>query len=261
MEAPALYLPDGDGFVATFLTQGAWDPAHQNGGAVLALLGHCLEDVPTLVPMGLARLTVDLQRPAPLGPRLDLRSTILREGKKLQIVLLELLADDVVFVRATALRLRLADLGDAGAELLPAPAPWDAGMPAPDTCAPLDWAPGAPGFMGGIEMRKAPGTGMWIRLAVPVVAGEETRPTSRMTVAFDFVQLINAEAEDLMGPMTLINPDVNAHVLRPMTGEWTALTGHTRFEVGAGRGLSSAVLSDEQGFYGVASTTQLVEVR
>lgn len=261
MEAPALYLPDGDGIVGTILTQGGWDPGHQNGGVVLALLGHRLEDVPTLVPMGLARLTVDLQRPVPIGPRLDLRSTILREGKKLQIVLLELLAGDVVFVRATALRLRLADLGDAGADLLPAPAPWDAGMPPPETCDHLEWKPGSPGFLRGIEMRSARGMGMWIRLAVPVVAGEEIRPTSRMTVAFDFVQLINAEADGLMGPMTLINPDVNAHVLRPMTGEWTALTGHTRFEVGVGRGISSAVLSDEQGFYGVASTTQLVEVR
>ena len=54
MEAPALYLPDGDGFVGTILTQGGWDPGAQNGAVVLALLGHCLEDVPTLSPMGLA---------------------------------------------------------------------------------------------------------------------------------------------------------------------------------------------------------------
>lgn len=262
MEAPALYLPDGDGFVGTILTQGGWDPGHQNGAVVLALLGHCLEDVPTLVPMGLARLTVDLQRPAPIGPRLDVRATIVREGKKLQVVLLELLVGDVVHVRATALRLRLSDLGDEGAELLPAPAPFDAGMPPLEACDRLGTKPGAPGFLGGVEMRKAPGIGVWIRLAVPVVAGEEIRTTSCMTVAFDFAQLINAGVDDLiMGSMTLINPDVSAHVLRPLVGGWTAVTGETRFAPGVGRGMSSAILSDEHGVYAVASTSQLVEFR
>src|SRR3546814_5862955 len=58
MEAPSLYVRDGDGFVGTGLTQGSWDPGAANGGAVLALLGQCLDEVPSLVPMSLARLKI-----------------------------------------------------------------------------------------------------------------------------------------------------------------------------------------------------------
>jgi hypothetical protein len=263
MEAPALYLPDGDGFVGTILTQGGWDPGAQNGAVVLALLGHQLEDVPTLAPMGLARLTVDLVRPVPIGVRLDVHVEVVREGKKLQVVLLELRAGDVLHVRATALRLRVTDLGAEGAALLPpTPTVEDApALPPPADCPRVGEAAGAPGFLRGIEMRRAAGLGVWIRLAVPVVAGEPIRATSRLTAGFDFAQLINAEVERAMPVMTMINPDVSAHVLRPPTGDWTAVTGRTTFAPTVGRGLSSATLSDAAGPFALASTTQLVQPR
>src|SRR3546814_10740206 len=79
MEAPSLYVRDGDGFVGTVLTQGSWDPGAANGGAVLALLGQCLDEVPSLVPMSLARLTADLVRPVPIGRRLHVVPTIRSE--------------------------------------------------------------------------------------------------------------------------------------------------------------------------------------
>jgi hypothetical protein len=262
VEEPALYLPDGDGFVGTILTQGGWDPGAQNGAVVLALLGHVLEDVPTLAPMGLARLTVDLVRPVPIGVRLDVRVDVVREGKKIQVVLLELVAGDVLHVRATALRLRVEDLGDDAGLLPPAPGLDDVlVLPPPESCDRVGQHEGAPGFLRGIEMRKCLGQGVWIRLAVPVVAGEPVRETSRTTVNFDFAQLINAAVEQAMPVLTLINPDVTAHVLRPPTGDWTAITGTTQFAPAVSRGLSSAVLSDADGPYAIASTTQLVQRR
>jgi hypothetical protein len=261
MGDPGLYLRDGDGFVGTILTQGGWDPGAQNGAVVLALLGHCLEDVPTLGPMVLARLTVDLVRPVPIGRRLVVRPTIEREGKKIQLVLLELLVDDVVHVRATALRLRVQDVSDVAH--VPATTPIDPSLPLPppERCVRTHPTPGSPGFVEAIEMRRVPGRGLWIRLAVPVVAGEAVRATSRLTVGFDFAQLINADLERATAVMTLINPDVTAHVLRPPTGEWTGVTGSTSFEPALGRGVSSATLADETGVFAVASTSQLLQPR
>src|SRR5262245_51028697 len=109
-EDEALYVRDGDAYVGTGCTRGSWHDNGQSGGAVLALLGHVLEDVPTLTPMSLTRLTVDIVQPVPVGERLDVRTEILREGKKIQLVELAIVAADAVTTRARALRIRDLDV-------------------------------------------------------------------------------------------------------------------------------------------------------
>ena len=266
MEAEALYVRDGDGYVGTILTQGGWDPNGANGGTVLALLGHCLEDVPTLVPMTVSRFTADLVRPVPIGRRLDVRSTVLREGKKIQVVQLLLVADDVEHVRATVLRLRDADLSASGAEIPPGTSdarPADA-LPRPEASVAMRAiSPLQPGFLKAVDLRRGQAadgsTGAWVRLDAAVVAGEPVRPTARLALAIDFANLIGMDGP--VAEVTMINPDVTAHVLRPPISEWVAITGDTRFHPGLGRGISSAVLSDDEGVFAMASTSQLVQPR
>lgn len=263
----ALFERDGDGFVASVLTQGAWHPREANGGAVLALVGHCLEDVATLVPMTVSRLTADLVRPVPLGPTLHVVSTVLREGKKIQVVAIEVRVGDVVHVRATALRLRETDL--SGYHDLPestTEADASAGLPAPESLPSLrdNDRPDAPGFMGAIDLRRVVPTdgsagGYWTRLDAAVVAGEPIRPTARLAASFDFANLIGVARH--VPSVTLINPDVTGQVLRPPKGEWIALTGDTRFQPSIGRGISYATLSDELGYVGLASVSQLMQIR
>jgi acyl dehydratase len=110
-EEAALYIRDGDASVGTVCTKGAWAHGGQAGGAVLALLGHVLEDVSTLTPMSMTRLTVDIVRPVPVGERLHVATDVIREGKKIQLVDLTLSAGDVVTTRACALRIRDRDVG------------------------------------------------------------------------------------------------------------------------------------------------------
>ena len=63
-----MFVPEDDGVVvATMLTQGPWDPNSQYGGTPAALLTWAVERVPTLVPMRIARITVDMHRRVPLG--------------------------------------------------------------------------------------------------------------------------------------------------------------------------------------------------
>ncbi len=269
MGEPALFLRDGESFVGTVLVQGGWSPTEANGGAVLALLGHCLEDVPSLVPMTIGRFTTDLMRPVPVGRRLQVATSIVREGKKIQVVSMHLLVDDVEHVRATVLRLREADLS---AHEVPASTtlrrPADALVPPAEAVSHRDQIrdPGyeLPGFLHAIDMRRSPerdgvGAGCWIRLEVPVIAGEPVRPTSRLTVGFDYANLIGVDAHP--DGVTMINPDVTAHVLRPPTSEWIAITGDTRFNPAMGRGLSYAELSDDEGVYAVVSMSQLLQTR
>src|SRR6478735_11071683 len=103
-----MFVPDGpDAVVATILTQGPWDPNAQYGGTPAALLTWAVERVPTLVPMRIARITVDMHRPVPLG-RLGVSAEVVREGKRLQLVVALIRDEDGLEVaRATALRLRL----------------------------------------------------------------------------------------------------------------------------------------------------------
>jgi hypothetical protein len=265
MAERALFLPEGDTFVATELSQGAWDPRDANGGSTLALLGHCLDDVPSLVPMTLSRLTADLMRPLPLHRPLTVETSVVREGKKIQLVDLHLLVEGVLHARASALRLRDADL--VGLDGHPTGAAVDAPaslVPPEEAVSLRESSAHLGGFLDGVDMRYAPttdgtGQGVWVRLEVPVVAGEPVRPAARMALAFDYANNINVSLS--AGTVTTINPDVNAHVLRQATGEWVAITGETRYNPGLGRGISTATLSDVDGAFAYVTVSQLVQPR
>jgi hypothetical protein len=266
-EASALYVRDGDAYVGTSCTKGPWHANAQSGGAVLALLGHVLEDVGTLAPMSLARLTVDIVRPVPLGERLRVGAEILREGKKIQLVELAIHAGDTVTTRARALRIRDRDVASldgfpiSTSALNPA-----ASLPPPEALGGVDHIPGiAPFLRFGAELRRTvykPIDGIhavWCRLRVPVVAGEPVRAASRAALPLDLVNLIGVDLDPTRA--SSINPDVTGHLARGPVGEWVALTGHTYFAHDVGHGMSMAVMSDADGVFGVASTSQILDPR
>jgi hypothetical protein len=262
----ALYVRDGDAFVGTACTGSAWDEATQSGGAVLALLGHVLEDVPTLVPMSMTRLTVDIVRPVPVGEPLHVATEILREGKKVQLVDLTLTAGETVTTRARALRIRDRDVTDlpglpgSSSDRNPA-----ATLPQPDDLAELELPPGVCEFLRlGAEIRRTAGAidgafGVWCRLRVPVVAGEPVRDSSRAALPLDVVNLLGIGLDPTRA--TSINPDVSGHMNRAPVGEWVLLTGNTHYDHAVAHGVSMAVMSDVDGVFGVTSTSQILDPR
>jgi Acyl-CoA thioesterase N-terminal domain len=267
MEAEAMFVRDGDAFVGTSLTQGGWDRRHMNGAAVLALLGHCLDDVPTLVPMVLGRFTADLARPLPIGPRLHVLPEVVREGKKLQLVQLRIVVDGVEHAWATALRLRVDDLSsraDLPASSATTPTADALLTPRAELASMRDRNPNLPGFLHAIDLWRAPrrdgeGSGFWARLDTPVVGGEANSATSYITFVFDCANVMGID--DPMAAVTMINPDVSAHVLRPPADEWVAVTGETFVEPAMGRSMTIATYSDSIGMYAHGSLSQLVQPR
>jgi Acyl-CoA thioesterase N-terminal domain/Acyl-CoA thioesterase C-terminal domain len=260
----ALYIRDGDAFVATSSTGGSWHDHAQSGGAVLALLGHVIEDVPTLRPMSLSRLTVDIVQPVPVGERLHVATEILREGKRIQLVDLLLRAGDTVTTRARALRVRDRDV--RGLPGLPSSTSLvnpSSSLPPPRDFASVEDHPGVADFLRfGAEMRRSVGPidgvhAVWCRLRVPVVAGERVRATSLAALPLDIVNLLGVDLDPTRA--TAINPDVSGHLCRGPVGEWVALSGNTYYAHDVGRGVSTAVLSDSTGVFGTASTSQLLE--
>jgi Thioesterase-like superfamily len=262
----ALYFPDGDGYVATLRTQGGWHPEHQHGGPVQALLARAVEQTPTLVPMSVARLTHDLFRPVPIGPRLTVSAEIVREGKKIQVVDAVLRVGDVEHARTRALRLRdddlsdlpgMLDAADAGPEL-----PWAQDLEATW----LRGIAGLPGFLDAIELRRFPRPGgpegvhaTWVRLNEPLVPGEAPSPLQKLSVAADFTNLIGAtfDAHKVSG----INPDLNLHLVRLPRDDWIAVVGESRLGLSTGIGVSQAQLHDRSGVCAVSSNSQLIQRR
>lgn len=253
----AMFVPEGEGtLLATELTQGPWHPNAQYGGTPAALLTWVVERTPTLVPMRIARITVDMHRPVPLG-RLHVAAEVVREGKRLQVVVATIHDDGGVEVaRGTALRLRLANGPDAPTDPQLAPVevpPWG---PVREAVRRQD---GLNGFTGALEIRdggdRGPATS-WYRATRPVVAGEETSPTVRLAWASDFTA--NSGNHLDLARWSAINADLTINLGRAPVGEWTGVATRAWYSAD-GIGHARADLFDVDGFVGTCTASLLVD--
>ena len=256
---PALYHPSGDGFVATPFARGPWDPRFQHGGPPAALL------VGAMAAFGddagafrLARLTVELLRPVPLGHcRVEVRS--IRAGRTVDRLEGRLIAEDRVCLEARCLRIRRQPLAVvAGPDL----ARW------PDPGGLEDFV--FPffeqdiGYHRAVQLRIAHGSwgstpiGMWARCVVPLVSGRETTPLERL--------LILADAQSGMGvPLdprdyTFVNPDLSVLITREPASDWLGFDVRSSASPD-GTGLSESAIRDQQGAVGRSGQLLVVAQR
>jgi hypothetical protein len=258
-EPDAIFHPDGAGFVATPLARGPWDPNAQHGGAPSALLARAVDRHEPEPAMQVARLTIELLRPVPLGP-VSVRTRTVRPGKKVQLIEAALFSGATEVARATGLRIRekaleLPAVAATDDQLTPAPE-GGSRMPfermtdtsfadAMDIVAVL----GAPGIAG-------PGTA-WFRLRVPVVAGEAVTPLQRVAAAADFGNGISSVV-DWDDGWLFINPDLTVSLHRCPVGEWVGLEA-TTYPGRLGAGLAEAALYDESGRIGRSVQSLLLD--
>ena len=104
-----IFHVDGQRVVTSPDAAGPWDPRMQHGSAPAALVVWAAEAIPTPVPMHVTRVTIDLMRPVPVAP-LTIGTEILREGRKIQLCAVRLLADGVVVVSASVLKIKTQTL-------------------------------------------------------------------------------------------------------------------------------------------------------
>ncbi len=263
MSSPvALYEPDGQLFQPTVLTRGPWSPKAQHGSPVGALLATCAERVPTDDPMLLTRITIELLRPVPLTP-LAVSTEIERPGRKIQILGLQLRAGETEVARARALRIRTKDLGlPAGLssdEPPPAAATGKPSLPSWDL-EPEKLAFHSHGvehrFVGGAFDQAGPGID-WVKLAVPVVAGEEIVPMARVMAAADFGNGVSWELDRRDG-YSFINPDLTVYVNRLAVGESVAIQARSRYQPN-GVGFAESLIWDEEGPIGRSIQSLLLD--
>ena len=82
--ATSLFEPDGPNrCIPTELARGPWDPRACHGGPVSALLTRAIEQTAGDSPVDwqIARLSIELTRPVPVGVGLTLDSEIERDGQ------------------------------------------------------------------------------------------------------------------------------------------------------------------------------------
>jgi hypothetical protein len=253
----ALFERAGNLFVPSLFTQGPWDPGAQFGGSPAALLVTLVEQTPSLVPMQIARFTVDLLRPVPLVPLTpDVR--IVREGKRIQVVAASLLADGTEVARSSALRVRqiAMDRPDIPDGRCPNPLPT---TPRSGNDEPFP-VPVPPGSRRAVEYLFEGhggyfGDPTWVRLRVGVIAGEPTSPVARLAYTAD---LASGLGQPRHLPITGINADLAINVVRYPEGEWLSLSGRGWISP-TGVGQVQATLADVAGLAATVSMARLVD--
>jgi len=255
----AIYRVDGDRVATNPNAAGPWDAGMQHGSAPAALVTWAAEAIPTRVPMGIARVTIDLMRPVPMAP-LTLQSEVLREGRKIQLCAVRLLSGDAVVVGATILKIKTQALTlPHGVADLPVE------LPGPDQSQPEPADFSSSPFVSGMSLRAArgrfgvPGPGaIWYRVDRPLVEGSQVSQAMRAVVAADFCNGTSAALD--FREWTFINADLTVSLARQPVGEWILIEAESM--IGAeGAGLATARLADQNGYFGRAVQSLVIEKR
>jgi acyl-coenzyme A thioesterase PaaI-like protein len=259
----AFYTPEGIGpdgvehFVSTPHTPGPWGPDTQHGGPPSALLGRALERLPADSERAVARVTVDLWGPVPVGP-LTVSARVERPGRSVELVSAELAAAGRVVARASAWRFPAAATG--------ASTPTDGVPPGPghgeEQPRPPSWSGG---YLDAVEWRwirgavltPGPAT-VWMRPRVALVAGEEMSPLQRVLACADSASGASAALDPAR--WGFMNTELSVHLTRPLAGEWVCVDAETTL-AGTSTGLAAARLLDAEGPVGRSAQALLVAPR
>lgn len=236
---------NGNKVIASRHTAGPWDPNMQHGGAPTALIASIVDQIPSQTPMQLARLTVDLKRPVPVG-HLEYNVEITREGRNIQTAEITLIANGKEVVKAFALKMRVTD------QNLPAEVMKD--RPAPTrTAQDREFFRDGVNFGKGMTLRKPERVpdgmheAVWFHIGRPFFPDRETTPLMRAAATGDFCNAFGAQLD--FDKWTYINADLTLHFTRAPVGEWIMLAANG-WMGGNGRGHAFGELADERGFFG-----------
>ena len=249
---------DGARWRATAHTTGPWDARFQHAGPPSALLGRALERCEPREDTMVARVTVELLGPVPVG-ELALRVRMARPGRSVELVEAALSAGGRDVARASAWRV-LRTSADPVPDRRPAPAPL------PAQADPLPRGHWIGGYLDAVEWRVVSGAGFlepgpaaaWTRLRHPLVADEQPSPLQRVLAVADSGNGLSSELD--LAHWHFINPELTVHVHREAVGEWVCLDAATTISPG-GTGLATSVLSDREGPVGVGAQSLLVAPR
>jgi hypothetical protein len=255
------YEPAGpDTFVATPATAGPWSPHAQHGGPPSALAARAFELHAADAGQRLARVTVDIMRPVPVG-KITLRVRTVRPGRRVTLLEAVMESDGQEVLQARGWRIARPDgevpaIGTAGS---PPQIPAEVGqfdfgrVHTAGYLSAIEWR-----FVSGGAFRGHAAGSAWTRPLIPLLAGEQPSPMSRSLLVADSGSGVGAALDPAR--FQYLNVDLTVVLPRDPAGEWLLLESATT--IGAdGTGLTESVLSDTTGRCGGAMQTLLVAPR
>ena len=279
----SVFLPDGEGrYTPTEHARGPWDPRALHGGAPATLIAGAFERMEPGAELPFARLSFSFLRPVPMAP-LELRTRMVRPGRRVQELEAELYAGEELVCRAHGLRilpapLQLPELARrvvAEHSSPPLPGPTE-GYPVrfalddtelrsfAATALEMRFLHGRP-LKGqlpevGVSSAHSPvgAAGVWMRLCRPVLPGEAPSPLVRTMAAADFGNGVAAALP--FEEYLFINADLSVTLNRPPEGEWIGLDARTLLHPG-GIAWAESILHDERGPLGLATQALVVQPR
>jgi hypothetical protein len=262
----ALFDVDGSRFVASEFSRGPWDARHCHGGPVSALLARAVLGADAGdTEWQLARLTIELVRPVPVLQPMSVLTHIERPGRKVSLVAATLTDGDVEVARVRALRVRTRSMDLPPESNLAVDTPLAPPLSVAAERAQFARTDLTAFHTHGAEHRFVEGTwdapgpvGVWIKLLVPVVAGEQPSGVERVAAAADFGNGVSGSLpyEDFV----YINPDLTVHMARPPLGEWVGMRTSSYYGP-LGAGLAESQLFDEHGRLGRSCQSLFVDPR
>ncbi len=262
---------DGDRWIPTELARGPWDPRACHGGPVAALIARAVEraDADSPVDWQIARLTIELTRPVPVGRPLTVSTEIERGGRKVSLVAVRMHDGDTEVARARSLRIRRQPMALPDDVVQPLPDP--PGSPDDGIAQRPVWAMDElvafhrdaceHRFTEGAWDQPGP-VGVWIRLLVPVVGAEAPSGAQRAVAAADFGNGVSSGLP--FDRFTFINPDLTVHLLRPPIGEWIGMRTASHYgtsTMSSGAGFAESALYDADGRLGRSAQSLIIDER
>jgi hypothetical protein len=250
---PCFFTRSAGGLTPTDLPLSPWNTGALNGIAVGGLIATLMGEMapPTETPMHWARLVIDLLGVVP-ATEIEPRFSILRQGRQMQLLQVELLAGGRVAARGQALRVRIADTPIARTPIA-YPAPEALAPSPPQTLGVLRHADHR--VVAGRMRTEGPGV-LWMRFDYEVVSGVALSPLARATMASDYLagrgNMMTAE------PYSWPNLDISLFLMREPVGDWVLVEAQTESE-GDGHGIASGVLADRQGVFAHAHQVVFIE--
>ncbi|HYD27244.1 thioesterase family protein [Brevundimonas sp.] len=254
MNGPAFVACDQPNrFIATPAAGGPWTATHCHGGAPAGLLAHIAEAHGADTPMSTARFTADFLRPTPIGPELEVRTKVVRNGRQTRAIELELITNDQTLVRASALMVRQLEGRETpgGIDRQPPSDGRHRAMPG-GFSEQFSIVPciGGFGHLGPAQV--------WFRMESPLIDQQLPNAVARAVASADFASGIAADLS--FRDWTYPSLDLSIGFLRPPEAGWILLQSHWLPHAG-GRTVCVTVLGDCIGPFAHATQTVMINAR